>query len=93
VIVAELPDVPATHILVAVVNDGLEFVGSFHVDALELVARVPELERQGWAMVFSRTSSVADIRRRADEMAAIAGQRAAAIERIAARRAAPPEAP
>jgi hypothetical protein len=87
VIVAEFPELPETHLLVAVVTGGLEYSGTFGVDALELVARVPELERDGWAMVFRRDSSAEDVRRRALEMASIATQRAAAIERIAARRA------
>jgi hypothetical protein len=38
--------------------------------------------------VFSPGASVADIRRRTDEMASLAAQRAAAIDRILARRAA-----
>jgi hypothetical protein len=37
-------------------------------------------------MVFSPGCSVDDVRRRTDEMASIASQRAAAIERIIARR-------
>jgi hypothetical protein len=86
VILADLAAVPETHILVAVVSDGLQFVGTYQVDSLELVARVPELERHGWAMVFSRTSTLADVQRRTDEMASIASQRAAAIDRISARR-------
>jgi hypothetical protein len=87
-IIAELPEVPEQHILVAVVTDGLQFGGLYYVDELELVARVPELEQahRGWAMVFSRDSSLDDVRRRSDRMAALAGQRAEAIDRINARR-------
>lgn len=88
-IVAELPSVPAGHVLVAVVDEDHEFSGVHHVDRSELVARVPMLEGAGgWAMVFTPGSSLADVRRRTDEMASIAGQRAALIERIIARRAA-----
>jgi hypothetical protein len=89
VIVAALPDVPENHVLVAVVDAGHSFGGVHHVDRAELVQRVPELESEGgWAMVFAPQSSVADVRRRADEMASIAAQRAAVIDRIVARRAA-----
>jgi hypothetical protein len=88
-IVAELADVPDEKILVALVADDLKFNGVVHVDELELVARVPELEEHhgGWVMVFSRDSSIEDVQRRAGRMAALASDRAAAIERIAARRA------
>ena len=86
-IVAALPHVPDGHVLVAVVDHAHAFGGTHHVDRSELVERVPELEGAGgWAMVFSPGSSVDDVRRRADEMASIASQRAAAIERILARR-------
>jgi hypothetical protein len=86
-IVAELPAVPDGHVLVAVVDSSHAFTGTHHVDRGELVARVPELEAGGWAMVFSPGVSADDIRRRTDEMASIATQRAAAIDRIVARRA------
>ena len=46
-----------------------------------------EREGDGWAMVFSPGSSVADVRRRTAEMADIARARIAAIDRILARRA------
>jgi hypothetical protein len=88
VIVAELPLVPDGHVLVAVVDHAHSFQGTHHVDREELVQRVPELEQGGgWAMVFSPGASAADIRRRTDEMASIAQQRAAAIDRINAKRA------
>jgi hypothetical protein len=87
VIVAELPSVPDGHVLVAVVDLTHSFTGMHHVDRGELVQKVPELEGEGgWAMVFSPGSSVDDIRRRTDEMASIAQQRAAAIDRINAKR-------
>jgi hypothetical protein len=88
VIVAALPELPDGYVLVAVVAPDHEFAGTHHVERTNLVQRVPELEQGGgWAMVFSPGSSVDDIRRRTDEMASIATQRAAAIDRIAARRA------
>jgi hypothetical protein len=87
VIVAALPDVPAGHVLVAVVDPNHAFSGTHHVERARLVERVPQLEDGGgWAMVFSPGSSVRDVRRRTDEMASIASQRAAAIDRINARR-------
>ncbi len=87
VIVAELPQVPAGHVLIAVVDANHYFVGTHHVEQSELAQRVPELEHpDGWAMVFSPGTSVADVRRRSEQMASIAGQRAAAIDRILARR-------
>lgn len=88
-IVSRLPDVPEGYVLVAVVDHTHAFAGTHHVEQSQLVMRVPELEQTGgWAMVFSRGSSVADVRQRAEEMASIARQRAAAIDRILARRAA-----
>ena len=86
-IVAELPDVPEGHVLVAVVDSSQEFSGTHHVDRADLVERITYLEQDGgWAMVFSPGSSVEDVRRRAGEMGSIAAQRAAAIDRISARR-------
>jgi hypothetical protein len=89
-IVAALPDVPDGHVLVAVVDGGHAFGGVHHVERARLVERVPQLEAGGgWAMVFSPGVSVEDVRRRTDEMASIAQQRAAAIDRILARRGTP----
>lgn len=86
-IVERLPDVPEGHVLVAVVDGAHEFSGTHHVEQTDLVMRVPELEQTGgWAMVFSPGSSVEDVRRRTDEWADIARRRAAAIDRILARR-------
>ena len=60
-----------------------------HIAQADLVMRVPELETAGgWAMVFSPSSTVDDVRRRAQEMASIAEKRAATIDRIIKRRAA-----
>ena len=87
VIVAALPDLPDSHVLVAVVDPDHAFGGTHRVDRAELVERVPQLEDGGaWAMVFSPGVSAKDVRRRTDEMASIAAQRAAAIDRILARR-------
>jgi len=78
-----------THVLIAVVDGNYGYSGSHHVETTDIVARVPELEADGgWAMVFSPNTTVEDVRRRAAEMASIANQRVAAIDRIAARRAA-----
>jgi hypothetical protein len=88
-IIAALPDVPDGAVLVAVVDGDHAFAGTHAIDRADLVQRVPELESGGgWAMVFSPGCSVDDIRRRTDEMASIARQRAAMIERINAKRSA-----
>jgi hypothetical protein len=87
-IVSRLPDVPEGHVLVAVVDGSHAFSGTHHVEQTDLVMRMPELEQTGgWAMVFSPGSSIDDVRRRTDEMADLARRRAAAIDRITARRA------
>jgi hypothetical protein len=86
VIVAALPDVPDGHVLVAVVDEGHAFTGTHHVSKDELVARVPELESSGWAMVFTAGAAVEDVRRRTDEMAGLARRRAEMITRILARK-------
>jgi hypothetical protein len=86
-IVASLPDVPADHVLVAVVDHTHAFAGTHHVEQAAIVERVPELEGAGgWAMVFTPGASVEDVRRRSEQMAAIATQRIAVIDRIRARR-------
>jgi hypothetical protein len=85
-IVAALPDVPDGHVLIAVVDETHAFAGTHHVPKDEIVARVPELEGSGWAMVFTAGSDVADVRRRTDEMASLARRRAEMITRIRTRR-------
>jgi hypothetical protein len=87
VIAAALPDVPDGHVLVAVVDEAHEFSGTHHVANDDIVARVPELEGAGCAMVFSTGADVDEIRRRTDEMATLARRRAEMITRILARRA------
>jgi hypothetical protein len=89
VIVAALPDLPDGHVLVAVVDRAHAFSGTHHVAKGELVARVPELEAGGWAMVFTGGSDVAEVRRRTDEMGSLARRRAEMITRILSRRGAP----
>jgi hypothetical protein len=85
-IVAALPDVPEGHVLVAVVDESHTFTGTHHVARDEIVARVPELEGRGWAMVFAAESNVADVRRRTEEVATLARRRAEMITRIRSRR-------
>lgn len=87
-IMLALAEVPEGHVLVAVVDEGHDFTGTHHVHTETMVARVPELEQGGWAMVFPVGTSREDIRRRTAELADIAGKRVAAIDRITARRAA-----
>lgn len=85
-IVAALPEVPDGHVLIALVDDSHAFVGTHHVEQANMVERIPELEQGGWAMVFTPGVTVEDVRRRTAEMADIAGQRVAAIDRILTRR-------
>lgn len=85
-IVAALPDVPSGHVLVAVVDDAHSFTGTHHVAQTDIVARVPELEGSGWAMVFAEGTDVDAVRRRTDEMAMLARRRAEMITRIRTRR-------
>lgn len=85
-IVAALPDLPEGHVLVAVVDDAHVFAGTHHVAKDEIVARVPQLEGTGWAMVFAAGSEVADVRRRTEEMGTLARRRAEMITRIRTRR-------
>lgn len=85
-IVAALDGVPAGHVLVAVVDDSHEFTGTHHVHTEVMVERVPELEDGGWAMVFPPGTTRADIERRTADLADIARQRIAAIDKITARR-------
>ena len=86
VIVAALPDVPDGHVLVAVVESDHVFGGTHHVAQTDIVARVPELEGDGWAMVFTTGSDADDVRTRAAEMSMLARRRAEMITRILARR-------
>jgi hypothetical protein len=85
-IVAALPGVPDGHVLVAVVDVTHVFTGTHHVAKDDIVARVPELEGSGWAMVFAPGTAVEEVRRRSDEMATLARRRAEMITRIRTRR-------
>jgi len=87
IIVEALPELPEGHVLVALVDADHAFTGTHHVEKVNLVERVPQIEGDGWAMVFSPGASVEDVRRRTAEMADIARARIAAIDRILARRA------
>ncbi|MDP9117401.1 MAG: hypothetical protein M3O28_09180 [Actinomycetota bacterium] len=85
-IVGALDEVPTGHVLVAVVDAEHSFIGTHQVDTSEMVTSVPALEGPGgWAMVFTPGATVADVCRRTTEMADIAAQRVAAIDRITAR--------
>ncbi|GAB2482518.1 hypothetical protein [Jatrophihabitans fulvus] len=86
VIVAACADVPDGHVLVAIVDDGHEFGGTHHVPQDEIVERVPQLEQEGWAMVFTPGTDVPGVQRRTDEMGTLARRRAEMITRILARR-------
>lgn len=86
VIVERLPELPEGHVLVAIVDPDHSFTGTHHVPQDEIVARVPELEQGGWAMVFTPGSDADEIRRRTDEMASLARRRAEMITRIRTRR-------
>lgn len=85
-IVAALPGVPKGHVLVAIVDHQHAFTGTHHVAQDEIVERIPELEAQGWAMVFTSGTGLAEVRRRTDEMATLARRRAEMITRIRTRR-------
>ncbi len=75
------------YVLVAVVNGDLEFTGTHQVAESEIIERIKELEfPDGSAMVFSPGADADHVRTRTAEMASLARQRIAAIERINARR-------
>ncbi len=86
IIVEALPDVPEGHVLVAIVADDHSFAGTHHVPQNEIVARIPELEGGGWAMVFTTGTDATEVRRRTDEMGSLARRRAEMIARIRSRR-------
>jgi len=75
-------------IIVAVVNERHKFDSMHTVAITEMVQRVPELEGDGWTMVFSQGATTASILVRTDKMADLSQQRIDAIQRIVARRAA-----
>jgi hypothetical protein len=63
-IVAELVGLPDRHVLVAVVDAGHAFAGTHQVATESMVADVPSLEGDGWAMVFPPGTTHADVLRR-----------------------------
>jgi hypothetical protein len=83
---AAVLEVSDGEVLVAVVDAQHEFAGLHRVETSDLIERVAALEGPGWAMVFSSGADAASVRRRTADMADIAAQRIAAIERINARR-------
>lgn len=85
VIVAKVIDLPADHVVVAVVTADYEFDGVHFVSRTELVERVPALEGEGWAMVFSHGADSAHVAERTTEMANLARKRIEMIERLLAR--------
>jgi hypothetical protein len=84
-IAGQTPDLPEHHTLVAIVSTDYEFTGTHVVPRPSLVSTVPELEGDGWAMVFSHRSDVEQIRHRAQEMADIAQKRIDMINRLRSR--------
>jgi hypothetical protein len=84
-IASRTPALPVEHTLVAVVSADHEFTGTHVVSRAALVETVPQLEGDGWAMVFSHRSDADQVRHRAAEMAAIAQKRIAMITRLRAR--------
>lgn len=88
-IVAAADIVAEGYVLVAVVSPEHELTGTHHVEQTAIVEQVPTLEDGGgWAMVFSPGTTVDDVRRRTEEMAAIAAKRALMIERLISRNSA-----
>jgi hypothetical protein len=85
VIAAQTPDLPLEHVLVAVVDTDYRFTGTHVVARPQLVEVVPQLEGDGWAMVFSHRSDAEQIRHRAREMVAIASKRIDMIHRLRAK--------
>ena len=74
VIVTEVSELPDDHVLVAVVTADYYFAGTHHVARTELVERVPALEEDGWAMVFSPGADTDHVAARTTEMISLAGQ-------------------
>lgn len=85
VIVAKVVELPDEHVVVAVVTSDYVFDGVHHVSVTELVEKVPSLEGDGWAMVFSHGADVEHVSFRTSEMANLAEKRIAMMERLLAR--------
>jgi hypothetical protein len=88
VIVAQVAELPEDHVVVAVVSEQYEFSGVHHVARTELVERVPALEENGWAMVFSPGADEQHVAARTREMISLADKRIEMIRRIVGRRGA-----
>jgi hypothetical protein len=87
-ILAALAYVPDGFVLVGIVDHAHVFAGLHQVSTTTMVDEIPQLEGEGWAMVFPPGTTRADIERRTSELADINRQRISAIDRIAARRSA-----
>ncbi|MBV9595068.1 MAG: hypothetical protein JO147_14875 [Actinobacteria bacterium] len=88
-IAAGVAELSVGHVLVAVVDADYAFLGTHSVPENDMIEQIRRLEPpQGWAMVFSPGADADHVRSRTIEMAELARQRIAVIERINARRAA-----
>jgi hypothetical protein len=86
-IAANAAQLPAKHVLVAVVGGDDAFRGTHVVSESQLIERVKELEfPDSSAMVFSAGADADHVRARTAEMAALARKRIETIERINAKR-------
>lgn len=84
------PDLPTDQVLVAVVDPAYTLAGTWVIGRDQLVDKVPELEGDGWAMVFSHKSDADSVRYRSEEMAKIAAKRITMIEHLRAKQDLPP---
>lgn len=91
IIVTAVAELPEDHVLVAVVTADYDFAGTHHVARTELVERVPTLEEDGWAMVFSPGTDSDHVASRTSEMISLADKRIEMIRRINGRRSAQPD--
>lgn len=87
VIVQMVGELPDDHLVVAIVTSDYVFDGVHHVSRQELVERVPALEGDGWAMVFSPGADTEHVASRTTEMANLAEKRIAMLEKLLAREA------
>ncbi|HLY34117.1 MAG TPA: hypothetical protein VKQ07_06255 [Jatrophihabitantaceae bacterium] len=85
-ILAALAYVPDGFVLVGIVDPEHVFAGLHQVATATMVDEVPQLEGDGWAMVFPPGTTREDIERRTAELADINRRRISTIDRIAARR-------
>ena len=85
-VLAALAYVPDGFVLVGIVDATHAFTGLHQIATATMVDEVPQLEGDGWAMVFPPGTTADDIARRTSELADINRQRIAAIDRIVSRR-------